>query len=160
MQHGKQFEDLLDPRDRVLEHDFHFVIAVDLKNIDNGQTFLESPTYSNIIAKIKGFLVETIANILSASFNYLNSGRLEGKEVKNYAASNIMLNMQSIFYKTVEAVSALGPLRNSAEVLKKVKIDLVEKMERLMKNILINQQDNYPQAPITGGTLKMKNVIS
>ena len=85
---------------------------------------------------------------------------MESKEVKNYASANIMLNMQSIFYKTVEAVSALGPLRNSAEVLTEVKIDLVEKMERMMKNILINQQDNYPQAPITGGTLKMKNVIS
>ena len=68
--------------------------------------------------------------------------------------------MQSIFYKTVEAISALGPLRNSTEVLAEVRIDLVEKMERMMKNILINQQDNYPQAPITGGTLKMKNVIS
>jgi len=28
-----------------------------------------------------------------------------------------------------------------------------------MKNILVNLADYYPQAPITGGTLRMKEVI-
>ena len=39
-------------------------------------------------------------------------------------------------------------------------MDLIVYLQRIMKNILVNLADYYPQAPITGGTLKMKEVIN
>ena len=32
--------------------------------------------------------------------------------------------------------------------------------EQILRSILINQADNYPQAPISGGTPRMQEVIS
>jgi hypothetical protein len=49
-------------------------------------------------------MVETLANILSISFKSLNDNKLEEKEVKNYASSNIMLNLQDIFARTIYAL--------------------------------------------------------
>ena len=49
-------------------------------------------------------MVEALSNILSVSFNRLNENKLEIKEVKNYAASNIMLNVELIFRKIVSAI--------------------------------------------------------
>jgi hypothetical protein len=41
---------------------------------------------------------------LSVSFKFVCSGELEGKESKEYAVKNIMLNLNSIFRKTMEAL--------------------------------------------------------
>jgi len=42
----------LDPRDRILEHDFNFSIKLDFEGIRE-KGFLKSETYKEIIAKIK-----------------------------------------------------------------------------------------------------------
>ena len=61
-------------------------------------------------------MTETIANILSIAFNYLNNEKLEGKEVKNFTASNIMLNLQSIFSKTIEALNGSRSLKSLVDL--------------------------------------------
>ena len=66
-----------------------------------------------------------------------------------------MLNLQSLFKKTIEAVHGLNIKYDL-----KVDMDLIVYLQRIMKNILVNLADYYPQAPITGGTLKMKGVIN
>jgi len=43
---------MLDPRDRVLEHDFDFSIEIDAKSITE-HGFLKSKTYSDIVDKIR-----------------------------------------------------------------------------------------------------------
>lgn len=68
--------------------------------------------------------------------------------------------MQSIFAKTIEAIIGSSTLNGFSLDLTLIKIDLIERMESMIKSILINQADYYPQAPITGGTLKMNNVIN
>jgi len=50
MKHGSQFKDLLDPRDRVLEHDFTFRVNLDPEV--QGKTFLESQAYQTILKKV------------------------------------------------------------------------------------------------------------
>ena len=56
-------------------------------------------------------MVETLANILSISFKSLNDNKLEEKEVKNYASSNIMLNLQDIFTRTNYALEQSPQLK-------------------------------------------------
>jgi len=51
MKHGKDFKDLLDPRDRILEHDFDFTVEVDLEHI-KPSGFLNSEAYQTIKNKI------------------------------------------------------------------------------------------------------------
>ena len=46
---------------------------------------------------------------------------------------------------------------NQKELLKE---DLILEVNNIVENILINLADSYPQAPISGGTPRMKQVIS
>ena len=46
---------------------------------------------------MKEFLVEAVANVVSAGFHHLNQKDLEEKESKEFAAKNILLNIHSIF---------------------------------------------------------------
>lgn len=71
-----------------------------------------------------------------------------------------MLNLQSIFSKTIEAIQSSKRLKDMSLNLQQLKIDLVERLEKMIKNILINQASYYPQAPITGGSLRMNAAIN
>ena len=41
-----------------------------------------------------------------------------------------------------------------------MKADLIIETDNILHNILINVADNYPQAPISGGTPRMREVIT
>ena len=44
--------------------------------------------------------------------------------------------------------------------MEEVKIDLMLQTENILHNILINLADSYPQAPASGGTPRMREVIT
>ena len=44
--------------------------------------------------------------------------------------------------------------------VKLLKDNLLILTEQVLRNILINQADNYPQAPISGGTPRMREAIN
>jgi hypothetical protein len=56
------------------------------------------------LKEIKKFLREAVSNIVSIAFKNLNEGKLDDKEAMEYAAKNIMLNIQSIFRQTVRTI--------------------------------------------------------
>jgi len=58
----------------------------------------------------------------------------------------------------MESIQNCKELEQKLE-LEKLKIDFILQTEHIIKNILINLADYYPQAPITGGTPRIKNVI-
>ena len=41
-----------------------------------------------------------------------------------------------------------------------MKLDLVMEVNNMVNNILLNTADNYPQAPASGGTPRMRDVIT
>ena len=44
--------------------------------------------------------------------------------------------------------------------VKEVQDNLILQMENILHNILINLADSYPQAPISGGTPRMREMIT
>ena len=44
--------------------------------------------------------------------------------------------------------------------VQQLKDNLLILTEQILRNILINQADNYPQAPVSGGTPRMREVIN
>lgn len=48
MKHGKDFKEMLDPRDKILEHDFDFTVKIEIENIKE-RGFINSETYRGII---------------------------------------------------------------------------------------------------------------
>ena len=44
--------------------------------------------------------------------------------------------------------------------VKLLKDNLLILSEQVLRNILINQADNYPQAPVSGGTPRMRDAIN
>jgi hypothetical protein len=44
--------------------------------------------------------------------------------------------------------------------VEEVKDDLIVQIDSMLTNILINLADSYPQAPISGGTPRMREVIT
>lgn len=88
----------MEPRDQLLNHTFN--IEIDLEGSFTGDEslgFTGTTHYEYLLKKIKVFLVEAVSNVVSISFNYLNEGKLAEKEAMEYAAKNIMLNIQNIF---------------------------------------------------------------
>jgi fumarylacetoacetate (FAA) hydrolase family protein len=112
-----------------------------------------------VLEKVKKFLVEAISNVVSIAFKFMRNGDLENKEAKEYASKNIMLNVQSIFQKIIEALRNNELLKAKVDI-EKVKSALVIQIDSILKNILINLADLYPQAPPAGGTSRMREVIS
>lgn len=106
-------------------------------------------------------MVETLSNILSISFRFLHEKKLESKEAKNFAASNIMLNITSLFTNIIQElkknITGLDQTKFDIELIKK---DLVIKLEIIMKSILDDLANSYPQAPITESTPRMKSIIN
>jgi hypothetical protein len=154
---GPQYESMLEPRDRVLEHSFSFQEEFESEDIVEG-SLINSSLYKAILAKIKLFMVEAISNVISIAFKNLCKGDLEGKEAKEYAAKNIMLNFHSIFRQTIAAFEEHEGLKTAN--VDAVKDDLVIQMDNILKNILINLADSYPQAPASGGTPRMREAIT
>lgn len=95
--HGPQFLPLLEPRDNVLEHDFSFNLEFSLDRPEQQINFIRSIYYDDIVKNVKKFLVEASSNVVSVAFKLLSEEKMEEKEAKEYAAKNIMLNVQAIF---------------------------------------------------------------
>ena len=101
--------------------------------------------------------------MVSAAFNFLEEKRLGEYDSKEYAAKNIMVNLHSIFRKTVQSVidtvQRQEKLQDKINVKEFRQIFMVE-VDSMINNILINLADNYPQAPVTGGTPRMREAIT
>lgn len=64
---------MLDHRDRSCEQPFDFRVEISLREIERPDfIFIRSKSYELILKHIKGYLVESVANILSVSFRSLN----------------------------------------------------------------------------------------
>jgi CII-binding regulator of phage lambda lysogenization HflD len=49
-------------------------------------------------------LVEAASNVISIAFNFLTEDKLKDLEAKDYASKNMMINMQSIYRETINAI--------------------------------------------------------
>ena len=107
-------------------------------------------------------MAEAIGNIVSAGFKFLCKTDLEENEAKEFASKNIMLNINSIYQQTVKAIIENKQLKEMGNVenMEKIKLDLVMEVNNMVNNILLNTADNYPQAPASGGTPRMRDVIT
>lgn len=61
-----------------------------------------------ILANIKKFLVESSSNVASVAFKILCEGKFTAQEAKEYAAKNILLNINAIFRETVKEIQKLA----------------------------------------------------
>jgi hypothetical protein len=105
MVHGHEYRDLLDARDKVLEHTFNIIINCDQAEVQRAAfNFLESNIYAELIKSLKKFLIEAISNVISIAFKFLCKEELGNREAKEYASKNMMLNMQSVFRRTIEVL--------------------------------------------------------
>jgi hypothetical protein len=113
-----------------------------------------------LLKHIHHFLVEAISNVISVSFKFLSEGKLEDKEANEYASKNMMLNIHQIYRQTIRALSQNPCLKDiiqsESEEIKKA---LTTDIDSMVQNILENLAENYPQAPVVGGSLRMKEVI-
>jgi hypothetical protein len=62
------------------------------------------------------FLIEAVSNVISIAFKFLCKGELEGREAKEYASKNIMLNMQVIFRSTIEVLNQHEMLQDKINI--------------------------------------------
>lgn len=69
-----------------------------------------------------------------------------------------MINIQSLYLQIFKAIDRQSKIREKINI-EGLKISLIKKIEEITNNILINLSDYYPQAPITGGTPRMNNII-
>ena len=107
LSYGPEFGNLLDARDQVMEHKFNFDFSLEEFDQFSGEdNILESMLYKKIKGKIKHFLAEAIGNVVSAGFKFLCKSDLEENEAKEFASKNIMLNINSIFKQTVNAIKS------------------------------------------------------
>jgi len=70
-----------------------------------------------------------------------------------------MVNLQAIHKATIQALKNNEQLRERID-MDKVEQFLVVEMDNALNNIFINLSDSFPQAPASGGTLRMKEVIT
>ena len=69
-----------------------------------------------------------------------------------------MLNIQAIFRETIKAIKENKELLGDIEI-QQLQKELTIEVEGILRNICDNLADIYPQAPIVGGTPKMKEVL-
>jgi hypothetical protein len=74
-----------------------------------------------------------------------------------YASKNIILNIHSLLKQTYKALSR-SPLTNQTH--HQLDLVLIRDIDGMVTSILTNLADLYPQAPATGGTLRMREVIN
>ena len=72
-----------------------------------------------------------------------------------------MLNVFSIYNHTINSVVSHQVLKEktSPEDIAKIKDDLIFYVEDVIHNILINMSDSYPEAPVSGGTIRMRQAV-
>jgi hypothetical protein len=99
---GQDFKSMLEPRDQVLEHDFHFEVPINLEGGSELPDFLQ--LRQDIMSHYQSFLVETASNVVSIAFGMLSEDKLDEKEVKDYAAKNILLNINSLLKQTISGI--------------------------------------------------------
>ena len=103
--------------------------------------------------------------MVSAGFKFLCKSDLEESEAKEMASKNIMLNVFSIHKQILRAILGNKILQDKHGLVKEkemsdVRKDLIVSTDRIISNILINLADSYPQAPASGGTPRMREVIT
>ena len=125
---------------------------------ENGLEFAETEFGAELLKKIKAFLKESVSNIISIAFRLLCEGKLEERTAKEYASKNIVVNLHAVFRETYKRISSHFILKNKFN-LPELKAELAYEIDLIIKNILANLADNYPQAPVTGGTPRMREVI-
>ena len=78
------------------------------------------------------------------------------------ASKNIMLNINSIHRKTIQAILSNEYLKEGKNIKdkEKMKENLIMEVDNIVNNILINTADNYPQAPPSGVTPRMRDIIT
>ena len=146
----------------MLEHKVDFIIPFDPQSILNNQGDLtDTELHDHIFIEVHKFLVEAVSNVASAAFKFLNQKELTENEVKEYAAKNILLNINSVFRQLNKAIVANPSLK---EVVKETKmaefrLRLIKELDETLKSILENMADSYPMAPATGGTQKMRENV-
>jgi len=84
---------------------------------------------------------------------------LEQLEAKEYASKNIMLNVHSIYKQIISALQDNHSFGKSID-MEEVRSHLIIEIDNILNNILVNLADSYPQAPISGGTPRMREVIN
>jgi hypothetical protein len=102
--------------------------------------------------------VEAASNVVSTAFRLLCRGELEEKETKEYAVKNIMINLHSVYERTVQAVSHHSLTKN--KVSKGEWAVFVAELDSILASIFSNLADHYPMATSSGGTLRMRNTIN
>lgn len=76
-----------------------------------------------------------------------------------FACKNIILNVHSIFKHTIHSVKE-HPILKEVVKVDELKGNLIYQIDIILKNILINLADSYPQAPASGGTIRMREAIA
>ena len=66
-----------------------------------------------------------------------------------------MLNLHSIFRQTINTIEKHELLKIRLNV-EEVRDMLIIDLDNILNNILVNLADNYPEAPPSGGTPRMK----
>lgn len=100
--------------------------------------------------------------MVSAAFKFLCKGDLSEGESKEYASKNILLNIYAVFRETVIAIENNPKLKKfvNSDRFKEMKENLIVEIDNSITEIMINLADNYPQAPASGGTPRMREVIT
>jgi hypothetical protein len=103
--------------------------------------------------------VEAASNVSSAGFKYLCSKDLEESEAKEFTAKNVMLNMKAIIRATISSIEEHELLRERVSK-EELRSRLPIEVDNILRNILLNLADSYPQAPASGGTPRMREAIT
>lgn len=69
-----------------------------------------------------------------------------------------MINLHAVFRETIHTISNDEILSKKVDV-SALQDDLILEMDNMLNNILLNLADNFPQAPPSGGTPRMRDVI-
>ena len=70
-----------------------------------------------------------------------------------------MLNVHSIYRQTIRAIEGNESLKNIVDI-ERIKDDLVIEVDNMLNSIFVNLAPIYPQAPISGGTPRMREAIT
>lgn len=87
---------MLEARDHVLEHECRFIVISQLEKLSENVDIRTTIIFNKLKKNINKFLVESVSNITSISFDFFRSKRLEENEAKDFAAKNILLNIHNI----------------------------------------------------------------
>jgi len=64
----------------------------------------ETTAFKPLCDKVNIYLVKIVENITSVSFNLLTEGKLTNSETKDFAAKNILLNVNLMFKEIIKNV--------------------------------------------------------